>query len=1708
MTDFPVNTFTASSQVAPAVAMDGAGNFVVTWMSYGQDGSGLGIYAQRYDAAGVAVGGEFRVNSFTVNNQVAPAVAMDGAGNFVVTWVSNGQDGSGYGVYAQRYDAAGVAVGGEFRVNSFTVNNQVAPAVAMDGAGNFVVTWESNGQDGSGYGFYAQRYDAAGVAVGSEFRVNSFTVNHQFEPAVAMDGAGNFVVTWISNGQDGSGYGIYAQRYDAAGVAVGGEFRVNSVTVNTQRAPAVAMDGAGNFVVTWTSNGQDGSGYGIFLQKFTPDLTPLPQLDLDASGAGTGFAVTVARDAPTAAIADTDAVILGAASQNLASLTATLGTRPDGASESLGLTAGAASLAASSGVSVSWNAGTGVLLLSGTATRGVYEQLLRGIVYSNAAAAPTDGDRSVEVRFSDGTAFSNVAVSVISIAGNAAPEAGVAIGAQSVAEDTAWSFTVPADAFADADEDVLTLSAPLGDGAPLPGWLVFDAASGSFSGTPPQDFSGTIALRVTATDPSGESASQEFDLVITPVNDAPVLAAPLPDQGAAEGTAFGFTLPVASFTDVDAAEGDTLSFTATLADGSALPEWLAFDAETLGFSGTPPFDASGSLTVRVTATDEAGEAAFGDFTLSIANTNRAPVLAAPLADQDAAEGAVLGFTLAADSFTDADAAEGDTLSFTATLANGSPLPEWLVFDAETLGFSGTPPLDSPRSLAIRVTATDEAGEAAFGDFKLSIANTNQAPVLAAPLADQAGTARQALSFVIPPGSFADPDAGEGDSLTLSASLANGDPLPEWLAFDAVTGTFSGTPPRFAGKLELRVTATDLAGESVSDDFLLEVATPRPTAPVVLFGADQVASGVGLELWIADGTAGGTTLLADINASGNSLPGALASSGPGYRPGYGTIGEFANVAGGRAVFAANDGANGRELWVTDGTPGGTTLLKDINGGSGNSYPTGLTPLGDGRVVFSAAGLGVGFELWITDGTADGTVLVKDIGSDFLSSNPRDFAALGDGLAVFTAETSVGRRLWVTDGSEDGTVALTGALPSSYASVAAAGEGKAFVLTRPFFGSSGLESQLWVTDGSAAGTAVTTLTGFDVTGNLLSLGDGRALFSTRTQATFEYSLWVTDGTADGTYGLLSLDFSGVLAASLNYGMSSPGRAASLGDGRAVFVGYDATNGGELWITDGTLAGTGLLRDINPTYNSKPFNFTSLGDGRAVFTADDGVNGRGLWVTDGTAGGTTLVAGAAELGIGAPVSGFGNAFGPFLSLGDGRAVFSMPTPVSPFRERMLWITDGTAPGTFQISDAFGSSSSLPFGAFGVVMLPGGAISFNTALPDAKITEGVGFSLALPDGLLDDPEGVVFSATLLGGEALPGWLGIDASTGALSGTAPFDAPATLTVRVTATDGFGDAVGDDLTLFIRNAITGTARSETLVGEAGRENLITALGGNDTIFGGDLADEIFARTGNDTVFAGAGDDRVFGGNGNDILWGEDGDDLLYGQAGDDVLAGGAGNDLLDGGAGNDTASYEDAPGGVFVSLINRGWQDTGSAGLDRLISIENLRGSAFDDVLRGDSGANILWGGAGDDRLFGSAGNDILWGGDGDDRLRGGDGDDILIGGAGRDVLIGGAGADTFRFLDISDSSVSAPDRINGFRFAEGDRIDLSAIDADGDASNGNTALTWIGNAAFTAAGQLRAIQQPNGLWRIDANVDDDLAADLRILVAADSAPTADWFLL
>jgi hypothetical protein len=271
--EFAVNSYTTGAQGSPSVAMDSHGNFVIVWDS-AQDGSVLGVYGQRFGATGVPLGSEFRVNTFTTSAQRWPKVAMNALGDFVVTWTSNGQEGSSYGVYARRYNAAGTVLSGEFLVNTYTTSFQQLSSIAMDTSGDFVIAWHSFGQDGSGTGIYARRYDSAGSPQGGEFRANTHTTGGQALPSLAMDGGGDFVIAWECQEQDGSSFGVYAQRYNALGVAQGGEFLANTRTADSQRYASVAMDGDGDFLVSWNSQPQDGSAYGIYAQRYSAAGVP------------------------------------------------------------------------------------------------------------------------------------------------------------------------------------------------------------------------------------------------------------------------------------------------------------------------------------------------------------------------------------------------------------------------------------------------------------------------------------------------------------------------------------------------------------------------------------------------------------------------------------------------------------------------------------------------------------------------------------------------------------------------------------------------------------------------------------------------------------------------------------------------------------------------------------------------------------------------------------------------------------------------------------------------------------------------------------------------------------------------------------------------------------------------------------------------------------------------------------------------------------------------------------------------------------------------------------------------------------------------------------------------------------------------------------------------------------------------------------------
>lgn len=267
--EFQVNTYTTGSQsFFASQSMDGGpGGFVVVWgeLRGGDTPLRANLFGQRFDSNGVRSGTEFQVNSFTdgVSNYDV-SVGVDQSGGFVVAWIRNGD------VAARRFASDGTALAAEFQVNTYSAGpGRRYTGIDLDDDGDFVVAWRGS-HDGDQTGVFAQRFASDGSFRGTEFQVNVYTTGHQgtWMPQVAMDPDGDFVIVWQSAGQDGDGYGVFGRSWDSSGNPVGGEFQVNQTTVGGQAYPAVTMDG-GEFVVVWNTPDQDGDSYAVFGRRMS-----------------------------------------------------------------------------------------------------------------------------------------------------------------------------------------------------------------------------------------------------------------------------------------------------------------------------------------------------------------------------------------------------------------------------------------------------------------------------------------------------------------------------------------------------------------------------------------------------------------------------------------------------------------------------------------------------------------------------------------------------------------------------------------------------------------------------------------------------------------------------------------------------------------------------------------------------------------------------------------------------------------------------------------------------------------------------------------------------------------------------------------------------------------------------------------------------------------------------------------------------------------------------------------------------------------------------------------------------------------------------------------------------------------------------------------------------------------------------------------------
>lgn len=276
--EFLINTITDAVQKNANVASLSNGGFVVVWN--GRDSGGKGILGQKYDASGATDGDEFIINTTELNKQEFPDVIGLSSGGFAVVWQSTNQDTSGLGIYGQKFDAAGDADGVEFLVNTYVTNSQSFASFTALADDGFVVVWSSSNQDTSNAGIYGQMYDANGT-VGSEFLINSEIESIQDDPDVTAQADGGFVVTWNSYAQDGDAYGVFGQRYDQAGTTVGTEFQINSTKNGNQQDSSITATQDGGFIVTWSGYNADTLEYNVYGQIF--ETAPIYKMAVNSS---------------------------------------------------------------------------------------------------------------------------------------------------------------------------------------------------------------------------------------------------------------------------------------------------------------------------------------------------------------------------------------------------------------------------------------------------------------------------------------------------------------------------------------------------------------------------------------------------------------------------------------------------------------------------------------------------------------------------------------------------------------------------------------------------------------------------------------------------------------------------------------------------------------------------------------------------------------------------------------------------------------------------------------------------------------------------------------------------------------------------------------------------------------------------------------------------------------------------------------------------------------------------------------------------------------------------------------------------------------------------------------------------------------------------------------------------------------------------------
>lgn len=425
---------------------------------------------------------------------------------------------------------------------------------------------------------------------------------------------------------------------------------------------------------------------------------------------------------------------------------------------------------------------------------------------------------------------------------------------------------------------------------------------------------------------------------------------------------------------------------------------------------------------------------------------------------------------------------------------------------------------------------------------------------------------------------------------------------------------------------------------------------------IYFSADDSINGN--EIWVSDGTTSGTTILKDIfTGSGSSDPTNLY------------------IFNGSLFFSASTISYGRELWKSDGTTVGTNLLIDINSASSDGLMTNNTFLSlNNEFYFYADNGSNGFELWKSNGTASGTQLFKDITAGSLSSNYNLTGAATNNYFIFEVNSSsLGKELWKSDGTVIGTVLLKDIAPGNVSSVS---EFTKFeIMNNKIYFSAytiSLGYEIWETDGTTAGTQLLKdINPGNSSSNIENLtATPNFLLFTALDNTQNYrTLWKSDGTGLNTVELKDVN--------MNY--SNSGKFTEV-NGKLFFAaGYESLNGTELWSTDGTLANTLLFKDIAHKFDGMTdfYDSAELGN-KLIFNGNNGL-GKEPFITDGTVVGTHLIKDIFP-GEGSAIFS-SDGFRPACYTKAGNNVYFKAYSAGNGVE--LWKTDGTEANTSMVKD-----------------------------------------------------------------------------------------------------------------------------------------------------------------------------------------------------------------------------------------------------------------------------------------------------------------------------------------------------------------------------------------------------------------------------------------